>query len=282
MKTISELLENGSVKLENSGVEPPFDEAVFLLSKVLKTKPDILLERKNTFVKPENIILYCEYIEKRAKRIPRQYIAGEDNFMGLRILLGPGVFIPRPETELLAQKAETILRNRKGKVIDCFSGSGILSLYLASRLPEIDVISVEKSQDAIDWQKKNISLYADCSGRISIIRTDILLSFKKNESLIAIIANPPYIPSQSIADLDPEVRMHEPREALDGGENGLDVFGRFVRQSSEILPKGSFLISEIGFGQYNQAYGILKGSGFNSINFEKDLSGIKRMVIAQK
>lgn len=282
MNTISELLKNGSEQLESYGIESSFDEAVFLLSKILNLNPYSLLEKKNTSVSPEDYYVYCEYLKKRAKRIPRQYIIGEEVFMGMKFILGPGVFIPRPETELLAQKAEFILKNRKGKLIDCFSGSGILSIYLASRLPDIEVISVEKSQKAIYWQKKNIFFHGFSSSRISIIQADMLLSFKKDPSLQAIIANPPYIPSSEISDLEPEVSAFEPREALDGGENGLDIFKRFAGQSMKILPNGSFLISEIGFGQYDQVHEILEQSGFCSISFENDLSGIKRVVIAQK
>lgn len=282
MKNIVDLLEDGSAKLQSEGIEDFLDEAYYFLSHASGKSIDELLKNSENGIQKAETLLYYEFLKKRVQKIPRQYITGTEEFSGLNIKVGPGVFIPRPETEILARTAEKFLKDKKGKIIECFSGSGAVSLYLSKHLHSAEIISIEISSEAVKWQKRNLLSHRNLSQKISLVRADTLQALKPGNDIIAVVANPPYIPYPELAGLDPEIIENEPESALDGGFDGLEPFRNLSEQAQDILPPGSFLFSEIGEGQFGKARKILYGNGFCSVYGEKDLSGITRVVIARK
>ncbi|MBN2363107.1 peptide chain release factor N(5)-glutamine methyltransferase [candidate division WOR-3 bacterium] len=282
MRNIADLIEDGSAKLQSEGIENFLDEAYYLLSHASGMSIDELLKNSEKCIKESGTLLYYEYLKKRVQKIPRQYITGTEKFFGLNIKVGPGVFIPRPETEILAITAEKFLKDKKGKVIECFSGSGAVSLCLSKHLPFAEIISIEISSEAVKWQKRNLLSHGNLSQKISLVRADTLQSLRPGNDIIAVVANPPYVPYPELAGLDPEIIENEPESALNGGFDGLEQFRNLSEQAQEILPDGSFLFSEIGEDQFDRARRILYGNGFRSVHGEKDLSGITRIVIASK
>lgn len=279
---ITDLIEKGSALLKSNGIEFSLDEAYYLLSHASEISIQSLLENPEFSLDMKKTLLYLDLLQKRTNRTPRQYITGKEVFNGIEILVGQGVFIPRPETAFLARTAVSYLKDIKGSVIECYSGSGALSIYLSKNLPDIVLYSIEISEEAVKWQKKNLSLNREISQNVFLIRSDALKSVSYKNNIIAVIANPPYIPSSDLQSLEKEVIGNEPLLALDGGHDGLVPFREFSEQAFRILPKGGFLFSEIGCCQSDSASEILREEGFYSVWSERDLSGIERVIVAVK
>ncbi|MBN1620918.1 peptide chain release factor N(5)-glutamine methyltransferase [candidate division WOR-3 bacterium] len=279
---ITDLIDKGSALLKSNGIECFLDEAYYFLSHASEISVQNLLENPDFTLDMKKTLLYLNFLQKRAAKTPRQYITGKETFNGIEILVGPGVFIPRPETAFFARIAVSYLKGIKGSIIDCYSGSGALSLYLSKNLPGAVFFSIEISEEAVKWQKKNLSLNREFSQNIFLIRSDALKSVSSKNNIMAVIANPPYIPSSYLQSLEEEVIRNEPILALDGGHDGLVPFRELSKQAHRILPKGGFLFSEIGCCQSDSASEILREEGFASVWSERDLSGIERVIVAVK
>lgn len=221
-----------------------------------------------------------EMLQKRLSGQPLQYILGEWEFFGLPFKVGPGVLIPRPDTELAVETALKLLKETKDpKVLDVCAGSGCIGIALAVH-GGAEVTFLEKSREAIGFLQKNLELN---SVKGEITRLDVLQSpdFGTEDTVDLIVSNPPYIKSEVIPSLSPEVRC-EPKMALDGGEDGLIFYREIAKKAKTALKVKGHLVFEIGFDQADEVTAILKAEGFENIETIKDYGGNNRVVCGIK
>lgn len=229
--------------------------------------------------------LFLTIKEKRAKGEPLQYILGKCEFLCLEFKVRPGVFIPRPETEILVEKTIEIVRcqmpDARCQILDIGTGSGNIAVSLAKNIQNSKITTVDISQEAIDLAKENAKLHG-VMDKIEFIKADIFSATAyelRPMSYDLIISNPPYIKSADIERLQIEVQQ-EPRVALDGGTDGLDFYRNIIKLSSVFLKPGGILLFEIGFGQAQDISKIVKAfGGFEVVKIIKDYNRIERVVI---
>ena len=226
---------------------------------------------------------YWGIVERRASREPLQYILESTEFMSLPFDVRRGVFVPRPETELLVELAEARLRARplhqSLAALDLCCGSGIVGVSLAYRVPNLDVVAVDVAAGAVDLTAANADRNA-VADRVRVVAVDAFAFLEEGgERFGAIVCNPPYISSGELAALPREVREHEPMLALDGGEDGLDFYRKVVPLLARRLHADGFVAFEIGDTQGASVSGLLRDAGFGSIEVAKDYAGCDRVVV---
>ena len=222
---------------------------------------------------------FAKLISRRASHEPLQYLTGIAYFRHLEIEVGPGVLVPRPESELLVEEVLTHINNLEKKidgeisVIDLGAGSGALSLAIATEAPRSRVIAVEKSPEAIEWLKKNV---AKISENVRVVEGDVAEVLPGVKCDI-VIANPPYIPNSQTLPRD--VAEHEPHIALFGGETGMELPQRFINAAARLLKSGGVLAIEHTEDQ-GAAIDAVLSKEFNEIVLHQDLTGRPRWTSA--
>lgn len=201
---------------------------------------------------------FAQLLDRRAKRIPLQHITGTAAFRHLELDVGPGVFVPRPETELLVTEVLDELERQSAAgdshgadrvpfVIDLCSGSGAITLSLATEHPQLRIIGVEREANALDWSRKNLARLDLGGSEVDLVSGDATTFGDENPDLWncadVVVTNPPYVPDASIPR-DPEVRDHDPAVALYGGASGLEIPELIVAQAEKLLRPGGFFIME--------------------------------------
>jgi len=216
-------------------------------------------------------------VARRVAGEPLQYVIGWAPFGRLRLAVGPGVFVPRPETEGLADRAATRLRATPGPrtAVDLCTGSGAIACFLASEAPGTRVLATELDPGALAWARVNADRYG-----VELLAGDLdaPLPAELAGRVDVLCANVPYVPSEAIATLPTDVRDHEPRLSLDGGPDGLDVFRRLAGRAGHWLAPGGWLSCEIGEDQAEEAAAILTGAGLAEVAVHRDLVGRDRIV----
>jgi len=216
--------------------------------------------------------------DRRVTGEPLQYILGEWEFYGLRLFVGEGVLIPRPDTETLVDAIlERISRNAAPVILDLCSGSGCIALALRENLPHAQVHAVEKSDKALLYLRKNAAYHG---GRITIHQHDVLDVHAADgfSGADVIVSNPPYLTAEEMAELQTEVR-HEPAMALEGGGDGLLFYREIPKIWKKSLRPGGVLAFEVGDAQAEDVAAILAENGFADIRILPDLAGISRVVL---
>lgn len=226
----------------------------------------------------EQIKAIEDILSRRLAGEPLQYILGEWEFYGYPFIVGEGVLIPRPDTEILVETAlEVISSLESPKVLDLCSGSGAVAIAIDKENKSADVTAVELSEKALSFLRENIRIN---SSDVHAVNADAL-KYKHHEKFDLIVSNPPYIRSGDIEGLQEEVKK-EPAMALDGGEDGLFFYSRFPKLYYNCLNNSGVMAFEIGIGQEKEVAGFLESAGFRNVQFRKDLSGIIRVVLAEK
>ncbi len=215
--------------------------------------------------------------ERRKNGEPLQYILEEWEFYGLRIFVGKGVLIPRPDTETLVDTVLEYAKIRKAlRIADLCSGSGCIALALKANLSQASVYAVEKSSVALAYLQKNVRYHGDA---VEIRCADVLHheTAAQLRDLDVIVSNPPYLTEQDMEQLQTEVR-HEPEMALRGGADGLHFYREMTALWKNSLRNGGMLAYEVGMGQARDVEQILQAHGFTEIQRIPDLAGIERVV----
>lgn len=277
---ISDKLKEISDTFRSTTIDDPVREAEILIMEALNIDRSKLYTESidlsdNISNKIDNMV------KRRLKGEPIQYIIGYVNFYGLRIKVGRGVLIPRPETELLVEEAIKLLRNQKSEVrsiLDLCTGSGCIAIALAKHFPKADIYGVDKSDAAIEYAISNAE--GNNVKNIHFVKGDLFGPFK-NKKFDCIISNPPYIKRSDIYTLQREIRDYEPIEALNGGENGLDFYRRILKEAREFLKEDGLIILEIGIDQDIPVMEIAIKNGFKNIRFIEDYSKINRIFIGK-
>lgn len=280
---VAEILRLATDKLSFAGVISPSVDAELLACFVLgieRSELTMLSVRSEAF--DENKIdSYLLAVERREKREPLQHITGLAPFRQLELEVGPGVFIPRPETEQLVELAITHMENLENPVVvDLCSGSGAIAIAIATEVKNSMVYSVELSEQAFRFLKRNYRKYElDINNSTN---QDLAEAFEELESQVdLVIANPPYIPDSAIP-IDLEVQLHEPRLALYAGADGLDVIRRISARALYLLRPSGLLLIEHADSQALAISELLLTNGWIDIVSSQDLAGKDRMISARK
>ena len=264
MSNVRDLLERATAELADAGCQSPRNDAELLLSHVLKIDRRDLIKLET--MTADAFVAYMALITKRCRREPLQHLTGQAHFRHLTLHVGKGVFIPRPETELLVQASLDELAKIDGPklAVDLCSGSGAIALSLALESPNTTVHAVEVSAEAFSWLEKNVSAYAEQLARIgsSVITynddaTDEKVLEKFAGQVDVVISNPPYIPDAMIPR-EPEVQKYEPVLALFGGEDGLDIARKVAHVAAHLLKPGGMFGMEHADVQSQSALQLLE------------------------
>ncbi len=276
--TVGEAYRKTKDILTEAGFEAPAFEALCLVEKVFGfNRLALITMGEETAATDEKLALLAELTEKRLSHEPLQYIIGKWSFMGIDLLVGEGVLVPRDDTEVVTSLCIDFLSGKENpSVIDLCAGSGAISLAL-EKYANCKVTAVELSDKAFSYLTQNIKLN---NSAVNALNGDIFECHKDiaDNSLDLIVSNPPYIKSADIAALQEEVQ-HEPVMALDGGESGLDFYRRIVPLWKSKLKAGGALAFELGEGQYDEVCRILADNGFSGITESIDFGGIQRAII---
>jgi release factor glutamine methyltransferase len=276
--TFVEALVAGRDRLGSAGVALPELEAQVLLAHAAGTDRAGLLARRTDQLAEEAQVRFADLLEQRARRVPLAYLTGEREFWSLRLAVDPRVLIPRPDTETLVEAACARAPER-ARVVDIGTGSGAVAIALARELPAAEVWATDCSSAALAVAGANAAAHG-LSGRIVFREGDLLGPLAGEEGRFdLIVSNPPYIPSGAIAGLEPDVREHEPRCALDGGPDGLRVVSRLLEAAPLYLRRGAWLCVEIGAGQDGAVRALAARQGcWARVETAPDLAGIARVI----
>ena len=276
--TVGEAYRKTKDNLTKAGFEAPAFEALCLTQKVFGfDRPALITRGEETSASPENLALLFELAERRLSHEPLQYILGRWSFMGIDLLVGDGVLIPRDDTEVVTSLCIDFLCGKEKPVAaDLCAGSGAISLAL-EKYAGCTVTAVELSDKAFSYLTQNIKLN---NSAVNALNGDIFECHKDipENSLDLIVSNPPYIKTAELSGLQEEVRR-EPAMALDGGESGLDFYRRIVPLWKPKLKAGGALAFELGEGQYDEVSKIMSDNGFVGITESLDFGGIQRAII---
>lgn len=274
--TIKELIKIGEDKLTEAGIHDAANDARELLCFVTGRDRSGLIMYINSEVSNEDAQRYYELIHERAARTPLQHITGEQDFMGYRFKVTEDVLVPRFDTELLVEEAakRAILG---AKILDLCTGSGIIGIALKKMCFGTEVTMTDLSDEALKVAAENAALN---KADVKIVKSDMFEGLDPKEKFTMIVSNPPYISEAEIETLDPEVKDHDPRMALDGGKDGLDFYRIIAAEAPKYLAPGGQVLLEIGYDQGETVPALLKTAGFRNIEVLKDLAGNDRVVAA--
>ena len=257
------------------------NESELLFTELLDCSRDKLYFNREYVITQREAHLLADTLKKRLKGWPIQYILGRQEFMGLELRLTPDVFIPRPETEILIEKAIQIAQGFHAGVkyvLDIGTGSGCIAISLAVILKDAKVSATDISNQALEIAKQNAILN---NAEINFSQSNLFPDNKQRNNYDLVVSNPPYIPTSEINNLQPEVG-YEPCIALDGGRDGLDFYRRIVQEAPAHLRRGGFLILEMGFGQYLSIKELFNSvEKFQIIEVVKDYNNIDRVIVAR-
>lgn len=282
--TISDWLVKSRAYLEAHGVDETRANAEFLLAAVLGLgRGELCLQVDRSLTKNQGITFW-DLVKKRGRRWPLAYVLGSQPFLGLDMEVAPGVLVPRPETEELAERALRLLAlsgRRNPRILEIGTGSGCIAVALAKSFPEARVVATDVSRVALKSALRNARRHR-CAGRVRFIREDVCrprLALSAWADLV--VSNPPYVPSGDIASLEPEV-LREPRLALDGGSDGLRALRAVAAGAWQRLKPGACLIVEVGAGQGRAAAELFKENGYRDTVVEHDARGLERIVSGRR
>jgi len=248
--TVLEIIKRSTDFLARKGVDSPRLQTELLLAHLLGLPRMKLYLNFERVLTPSEVEKFRELIQRRGQREPLQHVVGSTCFCGLEIALNRHVLIPRPETELLAEHGWQMLnaQHRTPLVLDFGTGSGCVAITLAVKTPNAQVYALDICADAIAVARQNADRHG-VARRIQFLEGDGFADLPAGLDFDLIISNPPYIPTAEIETLQPEVRVFEPRRALDGGVDGLDYFRRLAAEAPRFLKPSGRLMMEFGDGQ---------------------------------
>lgn len=277
---IRRMLKDAQGCLKEAGIISARNDAEILLMHLLGIERFNLVSLEDI---DETVVSeYKRLVKERSNRIPLQYIMGKCFFMGVKLFVKRGVFIPRPETEVLVEEVIRVVKeNPCPEIMDIGCGSGNIAISLTKFLPDCRILAIDNSLDSIEMTEMNVRRNS-VADKISFMKKDILRdSIAVNRKFDLIISNPPYIKGDEIKKLEPEIR-HEPVSALDGGIDGLNFYREISKKARSLLKENGLIAFEIGLSQAKGVCSILEDNLFEIIKVVKDLNSIDRVIIAKK
>lgn len=274
--TIFEAYNSTKKKLEKAGIQDYVFEAKQIIKHITGLNSAAILTSYNKNLTEFQQNNLTALLRQREIRYPLQYIFGEWDFYGRPFYVGPGVLVPRADTETLVEACLDFLKEKQNpKILDLCAGSGCIGITLAREREDSDVLMVEKFDEAIGYALKNIN--KNDAPNAEIIKGDVFDSIGVDDCYDLIVSNPPYIAESEIEEMSPETQF-EPQTALLAKEDGLEFYKFISKNYKTLLKNGGMLAFEVGFKQSEAVAEILETAGFTDIQFKKDLNGIKRAV----
>jgi release factor glutamine methyltransferase len=279
---LSAALEAASAKFEKAGIESFQADAEILLGFVLGLSRGELQVKAITGeeLNPDDALKFEELVARRAERFPLQHLTGVAYFRQLELKVGPGVIVPRLETEVVTQIAIDALiavPTENPIAVDLATGSGAIALSIAHEVPHAKVYAVELSEDALKYTRANFEKYAP---EATLVQGDLADAFPElNGQVDVLVSNPPYIPDAMIP-IYPEVHLHDPALALYGGEDGLDLVRKVEASAKRLLREGGALVIEHADMQGDAIRELILSLGWRQCRTHKDLSGRDRATSA--
>ncbi|MBB2976223.1 release factor glutamine methyltransferase [Microbacterium endophyticum] len=273
--SLAAIVRGASETLQNAGVTDPQVDAELLAAHVLETSRGGLQSAmiRGVDIDSARRALFADAIERRARREPLQHITGVAPFRQVELAVGPGVFVPRPETELLAQIAIDGLQSSASPApigVDLGTGSGAVAISMATEVPHSRVFAAENSVDAFIWARQNAARLAGDNLRLAFI--DLENAFPELDGTVSVVAsNPPYVPDGAIPR-DAEVRRYDPPQALYGGPDGLDVVRILSAVGMRLAHPGGMIAIEHGEWQGPEVRSILADAGWRATATHPDLT----------
>ncbi len=279
MTTLVQAWTRARERLKAAGVDSPAIDARLLLEAAADaTRADILTDPYRELT-PEQDEAFESHLARRARREPVSRILGRRGFWKIMLRVDPHVLSPRPDTETVVQEALAAFpeENRRFQVLDLGVGSGAILLAILAERPAAVGLGVDVSEEALAVARDNAA-HLGLEGRTALLRGDWTAGLG-SDGFDLVVANPPYIPSRDIEALDPEVREHDPRLALDGGEDGLDAYRVLAPEVLRVLRPGGRFLLEIGHDQAAAVEALMRGAGADEVRTVKDLA-LKDRVVA--
>ncbi len=282
--TVGRLLNWTSDYFKGKGLDDPLLSAQLLLGKVLTcSKVDLYLRFEQEVLTPQRE-QFRELVKRAADGEPIAYLIGHKEFFSLDFVVGPGVLIPRPETELLVQWVIRHLRSHPLPAVDILdvgTGSGCIAIALAKFLPGTKhIVAADRSPAAIQIAQTNAERHKFFEN-LTFKTGDLFDAVEEKNHFDFIVSNPPYITEEDYANLPKHIKAYEPAEALLGGADGLAVIRRIILEAGEYLKSGGYLVLEIGYNQRELVEKLLETQGYQEITFELDAADIPRIAIGK-
>lgn len=280
-----ELLKKGIETLDQAGISDASNDARILMEYCFGINREKLLLSYEEEVTAEDAEKnFGELIERRAARIPLQHIIGTADFMGLEFKVDENVLVPRFDTEILVEEALKSI-NDGDRILDMCTGSGCILVSLLKFSNNCHGVGVDLSPKALEIARKNAEVILHDREDVSIdfVQSDMFDNLSlTQENFDMIVSNPPYIETEEIEKLEPEVRLHDPVMALDGGRDGLDFYRVIAQRGHDFLRPGGVLLLEIGCEQGESVEKMLLEADFQNIEIFKDYAGLDRVVRAER
>lgn len=274
--TIFEAYNKAKKKLEDAGIRDNVFEAKEIIKHITGLNAAQILTNYTRVLTEFEETNYIAILKQREIRYPLQYIFGKWDFYGRSFYVGPGVLVPRPDTETVVEVGFEYLKEKeKPTVLDLCAGSGCIGITIAKEIPESSVIMAEKYDEALRYAVKNAE-YNEAPNAVAL-KGDIFEGTFSEGSFDLIISNPPYIPEEEKRLMSPETKF-EPETALMAEDKGLEFYKAITKNYYNSIKEGGMLCFEIGFSQGDAVSKILKDAGFKDVKVSKDLGGICRAV----
>ena len=274
-------------RLEECDVPSAPLAAELLLMHVLQRDRAWLYAHPESELSPNEAATYAQLIERRSEGVPTQYITGRQEFWGLEFEIGPGVLIPRPETEHVIEVGLERIGERRAeplRIADVGTGSGCIAIALARELPGAEIVATDISAAALDYAQRNAARHS-VSNRIQFLKADLLEAAidpgHAEGGFDLIVSNPPYVGRNDSANLPREVREHEPAEALFAGDDGLEIYPALIEQAAGKLAPNGILVLELGYNGAQYVGPLLSVPHWSDLRVTRDLAGIERVVSAR-
>ena len=274
---ILQLIKFGSCLLKENKIPSYLLDTELLLSKTLKKSREEVLINYDQNIEKKSILEFKKYLTRRSQNEPVAYILGEKEFWSKKFKINKNTLIPRPETELLVEYLLKKFKGKKLSILDIGTGSGCIIISLLNNLKHSNGLGIDVSKKAIEIAKKNSS-YHKLQNNLKLINKH--LNGILNRKFDLIVSNPPYIKSKELKNLSEDIKRYEPRIALDGGNDGLDLIRKVIYKSKNILKINGTLALEIGYGQFKKVSKILIDNKFRTVSVIKDYKNNVRCIIA--
>ena len=275
-KTLKSVLESAILYLQECGIEDAARDAWLLMEYVSGMNHSTYYANSSDEMDRGQYQRFRELLEKRGSHIPLQYLTGEAWFYGLCFHVNEHVLIPRQDTEVLVEEALSHLSGGE-RILDLCTGSGCILTAILHETPGCTGTGADISPEALEIAAENA---AELGERAQFVKSDLFRDVEGSYDLI--VSNPPYIRTQVIEELMPEVKAPDPRIALDGKEDGLYFYRRIISDARGYLKEGGYLCVEIGYDQGQEVRELMEQSGYTDLVVRRDLSGLDRVVSGRK
>jgi len=280
MTSIAESLIRAESILAANGVAEPRREAVSLLMLATKRDRTFLYAHPESALSSDELDNYDSLLQRRAAREPFQYISGVQEFYGLEFEVTPDVLIPRPETEMVVERAIEILSPRADKrFCEVGIGSGCIAVSILRYVAGSSAVGLDVSDEVLRIARRNSEKHG-VAEKLSLVKSDVF-SALVDAKFEMIVSNPPYVPVRDMDGLQAEVRSFEPRAALTDGLDGLSIIRRIVTDAPRVLSPGGVLLMEIGFNQSEKVVEMFNVSRWRGPKLFPDLQGIPRLLFSE-